>query len=600
MSTSARRRRTGRRTRRAFTAWLAVWSLLVAPMVVSAPRVVAASGPTLTELVGQKLVVAMAGTTPSASLLGRITRGEVGGVILFGANIVSAPQLVALTAKLRSAAAAGGQPPLLIAADQEGGTVKRVPWAPPTLTVPEMGDRESTSTASDEGRATGTILACAGINSALSPVADVPASTSSFMYRQGRTWSFDAGVTASLADAFASGLEAGLDVPTMKHFPGIGFATSNTDASVVTINATKAQLAPGLTPYQLAISHGLPVVMLSNATYPAYDAANAAGWSHAISVDLLRSTLGFTGVSMTDSLNGTAAARGVSVAFLATRAASAGTDMLLLTGSESQSAAVFSALVEAAGNGSIPTSALHDSYTRVLALKASLQAPPRDAAAPSTKAPVSRLTAGTRLEATTVPVRTTWTASDPCAISAYGLGRSTNGGAYAVQALASARATSISQSLVLGTAYRYRDRAVDGAGNTASWVAGSVVRPLVTQQYATSVTYSGAWRAVANVYASGGTLRYSTAAGASATYRFTAASVGWVAYRGPTRGSAAVYLDGERVATINLYSSIYQARPIVYVANFASSGSHTLRIVNLGTTGHSRVDVDAFVRLVRS
>ena len=78
----------------------------------------------------------------------------------------------------------------------------------------------------------------------------------------------------------------------------------------------------------------------------------------------------------------------------------------------------------------------------------------------------------------------------------------------------------------------------------------------------------------------------------------TTTSVGWVASRGPGWGSAAVYLDGVRVATINLNAPIYQARRIAYAVNFGSSGSHTLRIVNLGTIGHSRIDVDAFVRLV--
>src|SRR3954452_17062832 len=236
-------------------AWSTVSACLLA-VVLSVPLAPATSAATtLAHLVGQKLVVAMSGTTPSASLLGRITRGEVGGVILFGANITSAPQLVALTSKLRAAAAAGGQPPLLIATDQEGGSIKRVAWAPPTLSVPQMGSLNSTTTANQQGRSTGTILACAGINSALAPVADVPASTSSFMYRQGRTWSFSASVTANLSDAFASGLEAGFDTPTMKHFPGLGYATSNTDTNVVTIAATKTQLAPGLTPYQKAIAH---------------------------------------------------------------------------------------------------------------------------------------------------------------------------------------------------------------------------------------------------------------------------------------------------------------------------------------------------------
>ena len=59
-------------------------------------------------MVGQKLMVAMHGTSPSADLLGRIRRGEVGGVILFGANIASAPQLVSLTRQLQQAATAAG------------------------------------------------------------------------------------------------------------------------------------------------------------------------------------------------------------------------------------------------------------------------------------------------------------------------------------------------------------------------------------------------------------------------------------------------------------------------------------------------------------
>src|SRR5207253_1886324 len=103
-----------------------------------------------------------------------------------------------------------------------------------------------------------------------------------------------------------------------------------TDSSVVTITASKSALAPGLLPYQKAIGSHVPLIMLSNATYTAYDAASAAGWSHAIAVDLLRNTLGFSGVTITDSLSGTAAARGLSTTSLALRAARAGTDMILL------------------------------------------------------------------------------------------------------------------------------------------------------------------------------------------------------------------------------------------------------------------------------
>jgi hypothetical protein len=93
-------------------------------------------------------------------------------------------------------------------------------------------------------------------------------------------------------------------------------------------------------------------------------------------------------------------------------------------------------------------------------------------------------------------------------------------------------------------------------------------------------------------------LRYSTAAGASASYTFTGTSVSWVAYRGANRGEAAVYVDGLYRATVNLHSTTYWARQIVYAVSWPTSGTHTLKIVNLGTSGHSRIDVDAFVRLI--
>jgi beta-N-acetylhexosaminidase len=332
----------------------------------------AAAAPNLAQLVGQKLVVRMDGATPSADLLGRIRRGEVGGIILFGPNITTPTALIALTAQLRAAAATGGQPRLLIAVDQEGGPIKRIPWAPPTLSAPQMGRLGSASVARAQGASTAAALRGLGVDVDLAPVADVPASTASFMYRAGRTFSFSATRTALLADAFASGLESKGVVPAMKHFPGIGFATRNTDAYVVIIRASRAALAPGLLPYRTAIRHAIPLIMLSNATYPAYDSRNAAGWSHAIGVTLLRHDLGFTGVTITDSLDGTAKARGLWTRVLAVSAARAGTDMILTTGSEASTRGVYATLVRQAELGAIPLATLRASYDRIVAMKAGL------------------------------------------------------------------------------------------------------------------------------------------------------------------------------------------------------------------------------------
>jgi beta-N-acetylhexosaminidase len=337
------------------------------------PIVRSATSPNLSQLVGQRLIVAMDGTTvPSPGLLGRIRRGEIGGVILFGRNVTTAAALKALTKQLRDAAAAGGQPPLLIAVDQEGGSIKRIPWAPPTLSPPQMGADGRTSTARSQGASTGVALAGLGINVDLAPVADVPAFSSSIINKQGRAFSFNPSVVSALTNAFAEGLESEDVLPTMKHFPGLGYAKTNTDTSVVTITASKTALAPGLEPYHAAVANHLPIVMLSNATYTAYDSANAAGWSRAIGTTLLRGDLGFKGVTMTDSLDGTAHARGVTTASLALRAARAGTDLILVTGSQATSGAVFDALYQAAKSGTLNRTALLASYARILDLKAGL------------------------------------------------------------------------------------------------------------------------------------------------------------------------------------------------------------------------------------
>lgn len=332
-----------------------------------------ASGPNLKQMVGQKLMVTMAGRKMGGNLAGRIRRGEIGGIVLLARNVTTRSALRRLTRQLQRAAAQGGQPPLLISIDQEGGSVKRIRWAPPTMTVPEMGRIGSTTVARSQGARTGIALRRLGINVDLAPVADVPRSRASFMLQQGRTFSFDSKSTARLASAFASGLTSRGVLATMKHFPGIGMSTRNTDRLVDTIRASKAGLRPDLRPYRLAIDHGIPMIMLSNATYTAFDRRNAAGWSRAIAHKLLRRDLGFKGVSITDSLNGTANARGMKVRTLATRAARAGTDMILMTGSERSSSRLYATLLAKARQGSIPTATLRASYDRIIDLKERLR-----------------------------------------------------------------------------------------------------------------------------------------------------------------------------------------------------------------------------------
>jgi len=308
----------------------------------------------------------MHGTSPSPGLLARIRAGEVGGVILFGANIESRSQLARAVAAMQRAARTSGRPQLLIATDQEGGEIRRLPWAGPLLPTSELG-RLGRARITAEARAAGKQLRSVGVNVDLAPVADVPA-TGSFMALERRTFGANASDVATAATAFARGLRSARVAAAVKHFPGIGRATRNTDRTAVSLPVNLGQLASvDLLPFRKAIAAGVPMVMISNVTYPALD-SKPAPWSPIIQA-LLRSQLGFEGVTITDALDGAAATRGRTIDGVASLAAQAGIDLLLLTGSEASSDRAYESVVRAAEHGRIPVAALRRSYERIVSLK---------------------------------------------------------------------------------------------------------------------------------------------------------------------------------------------------------------------------------------
>ncbi len=311
----------------------------------------------------------MTGTFPDAALLARVRAGQVGGVILSNANVRSARQVRALVGMLRDAARAGGQPSPLVAVDQEGGPTRRLAWAPPLRSTERLGQL-APETVRAQGLATARALRAVGVNVDLAPVADVPSAPQSFIGRQGRAFSADPARTATLATAFAQGLAEGNVAATAKHFPGLGRATRTTDDTVVSINVSREELAADVAPFRSLIEGGVPLVMLASASYSAFGPKPAvlAEGVHA----LLRGRLGFAGVTISDGLNAPAACQGRTVESTAVLAAEAGTDLLLFTSEETQTAAVYERLLERAKDGSIPRRSLERSYARILALKARL------------------------------------------------------------------------------------------------------------------------------------------------------------------------------------------------------------------------------------
>ena len=220
-----------------------------------------------------------------------------------------------------------------------------------------------------------------------------------------------------------------------------------------------------------------------------------------------------------------------------------------------------------------------------------------DGIAPTLTAPRTSLIANRTLSSTSVPVRVTWTASDPSGVASGALQRSVSAGSWSSVHLATTAASSADSSLPIGASTGYQARATDRLTNTSDWLAGPLVKASVVQQSSSAITWSGTWHGVASTAASGGSVRYATTAGAWAKYAFTGSSVAWVTTRGTTRGKAKVYIDGAYATTVNLWSSSGHSRSIVFARSWSTSGAHSIRIVVVGTAGHPRVDIDAFVRL---
>ena len=316
------------------------------PAAAPAPAKAPASG--LSKLVGARIMTAMRGTMPSPALLARARAGQIGGVILFGPNI--SPQLPQAVAALQSAARAGGNPPLVIATDQEGGPIRRLAGAPPVAAAAQIAP----ASAQGQGLATAQALRTRGINTDLAPVADVLGPGG---FLGSRSFGSSPARVAAAACGFARGLQAGGVNATLKHFPGLGKATKNTDVSAVSVNLPAAALLSDLAAYK---SCQPALVMLSNAVYPALDPQAPAVLSAKIIQGLLRGQLGFRGVTISDTL----AAPGVASPSTAVRAAKAGVDILLYT-DEAVSARAYSELLGAARAGQISTGALKVSAARI-------------------------------------------------------------------------------------------------------------------------------------------------------------------------------------------------------------------------------------------
>ena len=295
-----------------------------------------------------------------------------GGVILFGAQ--APPGLTPSLARLVRGAP-GGVPPLVMT-DEEGGAVQRM--ANLVGSIPSAREMAATMTPAQIERfaaQAGRRMKAAGVTMDLAPVLDLDGAQGPSAANPVGTRSFSPVAAAASADglAFAAGLAAAGVVPVVKHFPGLGGASANTDVAPASTRSWASLRASGLLPFTAAVRAAIPAVMVANASVPGLTRLPAS-ISPAVITQVLRQQLGFSGLVLTDSLSAIAlSAAGYSVPEASVSALAAGADMVLYDAGAAAAASLTDqavrAITAAAGSGRLARSRLEDAVRHILHAK---------------------------------------------------------------------------------------------------------------------------------------------------------------------------------------------------------------------------------------
>jgi beta-N-acetylhexosaminidase len=335
------------------------------------------AGMTLEEKVGQLLVVG-APVSPGESqdaTRTALTDHHAGGIFLHGRNEAGADSVRDIVDDYVASNPSSSD--LLVATDQEGGYVQ-VLQGPGFSQIPRATEQAGWKPARLEREATtwGTELADVGVNLNLAPVMDlVPADNQSANAPIGY-YSRDYGNTAdqvvASANAFSAGMRAAGVEPVIKHFPGLGYVTENTDTSGNVVDDTVTAGSESVDVFARGIDAGARFVMISNAVYTEIDPDLPAAFSPKVVDDLLRDDLGYDGVVMTDDVSAAAAVQYLTPAERAVDAISAGVDVVLASADPTVVPAMADAVTARARQDEAFAQRVDESAARVLAAKADL------------------------------------------------------------------------------------------------------------------------------------------------------------------------------------------------------------------------------------
>ncbi|NGP77292.1 glycoside hydrolase family 3 protein [Balneolaceae bacterium YR4-1] len=341
------------------------------------------SGITLDEKIGQMIKVGFRGLTVAEDnpIVQDIRKYHIGGVVLFDydvprdtavRNISSADQVQELVQDLQSYA----DIPLIVAIDQEGGRVARLKpkyGFEKSVSAQYLGGLQNPDSTRKYARQTGETLSELGINTNLAPVVDVNINAENPVIGGiERSFSEDPEVVSRQARIYIETLHDYGIITTLKHFPGHG--SSKEDSHLGVVDVTEYWQEEELIPYRNLIeSETADIIMTAHIFNARLDSVYPATLSKPIITGILRDSLGFEGVVMSDDLQMKAIRTQYGLKETIKMSIQAGVDMLSFANNSIFDAEIVAKahgiIKELVDEGEISEERIEESYERIISLK---------------------------------------------------------------------------------------------------------------------------------------------------------------------------------------------------------------------------------------
>lgn len=326
--------------------------------------------------VGRLAIVGFSGHGVPSDLRHLAAEFDLGGVIYFARNVAEPKQVRDLSREVRELER---EWPFWVSVDQEGGRVARLKrpfteWPPAAA----LGRSGSEALAVRFAGALAAELRAVGIDLDYLPVLDVHTNPANPVIGD-RALSERADEVARLGEVLITTLQAGGIAASGKHFPGHGDTAVDSHHALPVVEHDRGRLdAVELLPFRRAVSAGVATIMTAHVVVPAFDLDKPASLSSALVSDLLKRSMGFGGVVLSDDLGMKAVADTWPLGEAAVAAIEAGCDAVLLCNSSpAEQAEALEALIRAAESGRLSQKRLDDAFARQRDVKARFRQPDR-------------------------------------------------------------------------------------------------------------------------------------------------------------------------------------------------------------------------------